>query len=247
MAWRAAPRIASPFETLRSHAYVRVKFALGGRVVVIVILAMVAGFLALRLYSVLGRRTGHEQPLVKPAEGQAVAVARARNAPELPAPPEAPSESPIDPRATDGLRALVAVDSSFDVTRFIEGAKSAYRMILEAYWRGDEEELGRLVGDEARAAFVAAIAERKAAGHVLDNRLVSIERAVIDRASVTGQIASVTVRFDADIAAVTRDGDGHVIAGSTSDAVPTHDVWTFTRHVRAEDPNWLLVETDEAA
>ncbi len=214
---------------------------------VIFILAMVAGFLALRLYSVLGRRTGHEQPLVKPAEGQAVAVPRTRAASELLPAPEAPSEAPIDPRATDGLRALVALDPSFDLARFIDGAKAAYRMILEAYWRGDEEELGRLVGDDVRAAFIAAIAERKTAGHVLDNRLVSIERAVIDRASVAGQMASVTVRFDADIAAVTRDGDGHVIAGSTSDAVPTHDVWTFTRHVRADDPNWLLVETDEAA
>ncbi|MFP5455915.1 MAG: TIM44-like domain-containing protein, partial [Alphaproteobacteria bacterium] len=48
-------------------------------------------------------------------------------------------------------------------------------------------------------------------------------------------------------AAVTRDAEGNVLAGSLSDAVPTHDVWTFSRHVRADDPNWMLVETDEAA
>ena len=92
-----------------------------------------------------------------------------------------------------------------------------------------------------------AIAERKAAGHVLDNRLIAIERAVIERASLNGQMASVTVRFDADIAAVTRDAEGNAIAGSLTDAVQTHDVWTFSRHVRADDPNWILVETDEAA
>jgi predicted lipid-binding transport protein (Tim44 family) len=60
-------------------------------------------------------------------------------------------------------------------------------------------------------------------------------------------MAMITVRYDADIAAVTRDSDGNVVAGSLSDAVPTHDVWTFSRHVRADDPNWVLIETDEAA
>lgn len=213
----------------------------------IVLLAMVAAFLGLRLYSVLGRRTGHEQPLVKPADRQAAPLARAPVVGEALPAPDAPGESPIDPRASDGLRALVAADPSFDVARFIEGAKSAYRMILEAYWRGDEEELGHLVGGEVREAFSAAIAARKEAGHVLDNRLVTIERAAIDRAEVFGQTASVRVRFDADIATVTRDAQGNVVAGSLSDAVPTHDVWTFSRNVRADDPNWLLVETDEAA
>ena len=57
----------------------------------------------------------------------------------------------------------------------------------------------------------------------------------------------VAVRFDADIASVTRDADGHVVAGSLSDAIQTHDVWTFRRALRADDPNWLLIETDEAA
>ena len=60
-------------------------------------------------------------------------------------------------------------------------------------------------------------------------------------------MAAVTVRFDADIAAVTRDEAGEVVAGSLTDAVPTHDVWTFSRHLRADDPNWVLIETDEAA
>jgi predicted lipid-binding transport protein (Tim44 family) len=120
-------------------------------------------------------------------------------------------------------------------------------MILEAFWRGDEEELDRLVDGDVQDAFFQAITDRKAAGHVLDNRLVSIERAVIDQAKLSGQMASITVRFDADIAAVTRDQDGNVIAGSLSDAVPTHDVWTFSRNIAASDPNWVLIETDEAA
>jgi predicted lipid-binding transport protein (Tim44 family) len=216
-------------------------------VVEIILLALVALFVGLRLFSVLGRRTGHEQPLAKPAELPPQGAAIARSVTDA-APAVSPSaESVVDSSAGDGIRAIVAADSDFDVSRFLEGAQAAYRMILEAFWRGDEEALGRLTGDEVRDAFLRAIADRKAAGHVLDNRLVSIERAVIERARLSGQMASVTVRFDADVAAVTRDADGEVIAGSMTDAVPTHDVWTFSRHVRADDPNWVLVETDEAA
>ena len=46
---------------------------------------------------------------------------------------------------------------------------------------------------------------------------------------------------------MTRDRDGNVIAGSMSDAVLTHDVWTFSRPVKSPNPNWMLTETDEAA
>jgi predicted lipid-binding transport protein (Tim44 family) len=147
--------------------------------------------------------------------------------------------------AAGGIRAIVAADPSFDVGRFLEGAQGAYRMILEAYWKGDQEELSHLVGDEVRASFNDAIADREAAGHRLDNRLIRIEHAVIERAAVDGRTANVTVRFDADIAAVTRDSTGEVISGSLSDAVETHDLWTFRRTLGSDDPNWLLVETDE--
>jgi predicted lipid-binding transport protein (Tim44 family) len=215
-------------------------------VVEIILLAMIFLFVGLRLWSVLGRRTGHEQPIAKPVEGEARPLATPRPVVDLPTQPVS-AEPAIDSRATEGVRAITAADSSFEVGRFLAGAQAAYRMILEAFWKGDVEELDRLAGDDVREAFRAAIAERTAAGYVLENRLVSIERAAIERARLDGQMAMVTVRFDADIAAVTRDGDGHVVAGSLSDAVPTHDVWTFSRHVRADDPNWVLIETDEAA
>lgn len=213
----------------------------------IILLAMVFLFVGLRLWSVLGRRTGHEQPIAKPVEGQAQPAPIARPMPDLPAPPQAASESVIDPRAHEGIRSIIEADPHFDATRFIEGAQAAYRMVLEAFWRGDEEELARLADDSVCEAFGQAIADRKAAGHSLENRLVSIERAVIERARLDGQMASITVRFDADIVAVTRDAEGNVVDGSLSDAIPTHDVWTFSRHVRADDPNWVLIETDEAA
>ena len=213
----------------------------------IILLALVALFVGLRLFSVLGRRTGHEQPLAKPAELPQQGAAIARPIADIAPAPTAGADAIVDASAGDGIRAIVAADPDFDVSRFLDGAQAAYRMILEAFWKGDEEALGRLTGDDVRDAFLHAIADRQASGHIVDNRLVAIERAVIERARVSGQMASVTVRFDADVAAVTRDGDDNVVAGSMTDAVPTHDVWTFSRHVRADDPNWVLIETDEAA
>lgn len=211
----------------------------------IVLLAMVALFVGLRLYAVLGRRTGHEQqPVIRPAEPAA--------GPELAPASDAGADRAeraglvYEDAAARGIRALIAADSSFDVARFLDGAQAAYRLILEAFWRGDEQELAQFVGDEVRGSFSAAIAAREAAGHSLDNRLVSIERAVIEDARLEGRTATIVVRFDADIAAVTRNREGEVVAGSLTDAVPTHDVWTFRRVLGSDDPNWLLVETDDA-
>ena len=211
----------------------------------IVLLAMVAAFLGLRLYSVLGKRTGHEQTFVAPVDSPVAGAPVALDDQRAPGSPA--SDTVFEPAAAAGIKSIVSADSSFDVARFLDGAKAAYRMILEAYWRGDEEALAPYVDDDVRAAFAASIAERETAGHVLDNRLMAIENATISAASVESKVAMLTVRFDADIAAVTRDVDGTVIAGSMSDAVPTHDVWTFSRTLRSDDPNWILVDTDESA
>lgn len=212
----------------------------------IVLLAMIALFVGLRLYAVLGQRTGHEQrPVTRPEATPGPEVTT--TVPETAANPSEPSGLAFEQSAAAGIRAIISADNSFDVARFLEGAQSAYRMVLEAFWKGDREELGYLTSPEVRAAFEEAIREREAAGHMLDNRLVAIERAAIDDARLDGRVAEIDVRFDAFVAAVTRNAEGELVAGSTSDAIPTHDVWTFRRTLGSTDPNWILVETDEAA
>ena len=210
----------------------------------IVLLAMIALFVGLRLYAVLGQRTGHEQqPVTRPDAVPGIAPA--------PATADAPAVTPeqsgmvFDAGASAGIRSIIGADPDFDVARFMEGAQAAYGMVLEAYWKGDRDELSHLVGPDVLAAFETAIAEREAAGHVLDNRLVSIERAMIEAARLDGKAGEIDVRFHAYVAAVTRDRDGNVVAGSLSDAVEANDIWTFRRDLKSRDPNWLLVETDE--
>jgi predicted lipid-binding transport protein (Tim44 family) len=212
----------------------------------IIILALVALFIGLRLYSVLGERTGHEQKLtLKPADAEGSPALRpAAAAPGTPQPTE-PLDTAYLPTAGPGVRALLAADPSFDVARFLEGAQGAYRMVLEGFWRGDIDDVRFFLDPDIAAAFDGAIADRKAAGQSLDNRLIAIEQALIAEANLMGRVATVTVRFEADIAAVTRDADGNMVAGSLSDAVQTRDRWTFRRDLSSSDPNWILIETDD--
>ena len=214
----------------------------------IVILAAIAAFLGLRLYSVLGQRSEHEE---EPSRHRF-------DAPDAQVPPvadrsAAPMRQPVNLRTLDnvssanetGIRAIASADPRFDLLAFIEGAKAAYGMILEAFWKGDKETLRELTDDDVYAGFAAAIDARQEAGETLDNRLIRIEDASIHAAELDKRTARIAVLFVSDIALLTRDKDGTVIAGSLDDAVESRDIWTFSRNVDASDPNWVLDETDQ--
>jgi predicted lipid-binding transport protein (Tim44 family) len=212
----------------------------------IILLAMLAGFIGLRLVSVLGRRTGAERPAGEPYRaGQAEVLSpqprlgetRARAQIELPA----GTEASLAPE----LQRIAEADHGFDAVRFVDGAKGAYAMILDAFWKGDAAALHGLMSDEVQEQFARAITDRKAAGQVLENQLVRINGAGITAAQMIGQMAEVTIQFNADIVAVTRDASGNIVSGSTSDAIANIDIWTFSRHVGSQDPNWLLIATDD--
>lgn len=215
----------------------------------IILLAMVAAFLGLRLYSILGKRTGHEQEsVVRPAFEERPAAAVRPSAtisePALAAPATDPDH--VDFGAQSGLRSVINADRQFDALMFLEGAKAAYGTILEAFWNGDRESLHLLCDDDVYDSFVEVIEAREAAGETLENRLVRIENARIVAASYDHPMARIAVRFDADIAALVKDREGRVIGGSMTDAVESHDIWTFMRDVKSGDRNWKLDETDEA-
>ncbi|KTE03948.1 preprotein translocase subunit Tim44 [Sphingopyxis sp. H038] len=210
---------------------------------------MIAAFLGMRLYSVLGKRTGHEQEPVLPRERTAASPVRLDENDGSQAPATAPADTSglvYEPAAEAGLRQLLASDRNFDAGRFMEGAEAAYRMILEAYWKGDRDTLRDLCDDDSYEAFADAIAARESRGETLDNRLMGIDSAKITAVELNRSEARVTVRYHADISAVTRDADGKLIAGSMSDASQTDDLWTFRRQIGSNDPNWVLDEAESA-
>jgi predicted lipid-binding transport protein (Tim44 family) len=215
----------------------------------IVLLAMIAAFLGMRLYSVLGKRTGHEQEPVLPRERTAAPPVRLdeNDGSQTAAPAPADTSGLVyEPAAEAGLRQLLATDRNFDAGRFMEGAEAAYRMILEAYWKGDRDTLRDLCDDDSYEAFADAIAARESRGETLDNRLMGIDSAKITAVELNRSEARVTVHYRADISAVTRDADGKLIAGSMSDASQTDDLWTFRRQIGSNDPNWVLDEAESA-
>jgi predicted lipid-binding transport protein (Tim44 family) len=224
----------------------------------IVILAMIAAFLGLRLYSVLGRRAEHEEePIPGRFEGRQGRPGAAR-VPAQPKPDaksdernnadqaQRPREMPLAPPSAErGLAEIANADRRFDAFAFLEGARGAYRMILEAFWKGDKDELRHLCDDDVYTSFAGAIDARNEAGETLENRLVRIEECAVVAAGVENGFARITLRFRADIAAVTRNAEGEVIAGSLDDAIEAVDLWTFTRALNSPDPDWLLAETDQ--
>lgn len=212
----------------------------------IVLLAMVAAFLGLRLYSVLGRRAEQEEePVPQRFESDDKPAPRPAAMPVPPAPVRPVELEGVMPAVERALREIAAADGKFQIGQFLDGARAAYRMILEAFWKGDRETLRELCDDDVYAGFVAAIDAREAAGERMENTLIRIEETRIHSAVLDGRMARIAILFVADIAAVTRDRDGNVVAGSLDDAIESRDVWTFSRDVSARDPNWLLDETDE--
>jgi predicted lipid-binding transport protein (Tim44 family) len=222
----------------------------------ILFFAMVAAFIAFRLRGVLGRKTGHERPRVDPLSRRTAARGGNDNVVPLPergpAPPPSPDEAAAaaaaapngqgDP-ALAGVAAIRRADPSFDLDQFLQGARAAFAMIVEAYAKGDKATLRPLLADEVFAQFAGAIDARERAGHALSTELVSTSNAELASAGMQGSRARVTVRFTSEQINVTRDAGGAVVEGDPRQIETIIDVWTFERDTRSRDPNWQLVET----
>ena len=209
-----------------------------------IVLIAVAGFVLFRLYTVLGRRTGHERP---PQEGSY------RLSPEAPQPAQdnvvalPPRTEIIDGRPADpvarGLLDIKDADKSFDTEHFLSGARQAYEMIVTAYAGGDRATLKPLLGPEVFQAFDGAISARLAARHTTSFTFVGFKDAKIVQAALKARMAEITVAFGAQFISATSDETGAVIEGDARTVRDVTDVWTFTRDTRARDPNWTLVAT----
>jgi len=213
----------------------------GAQIFGIVLFAVLAGFLLLRLRSVLGRRTGNER-----RPGDPLVTQRSLN---FPSSQPAANDLVIDATARPagagltGIAALKAADPSFDEDHFLNGARGAFQIIVKAFAAGDTAALEPLLNKDVYGAFVEAIRSLRAAKETLQTTLVSIKSATIVDASIDGASALITVKLVSDQINVTRDADGHVVEGDPEKAVEKTDFWTFSRPLRARDPNWILVAT----
>jgi predicted lipid-binding transport protein (Tim44 family) len=216
----------------------------GFQFIEIVLFAMVAVFLILRLRSVLGRRTGAERPPQRPA------YADPRNDDKVVTLPDRKAQTPDpevsyskDPAVNSGLKAIIGADRTFDTEEFVGGARTAYDMVLASFATGDTETLRALLDDDVYDRFRRAIADREARGEILETTLVALRSADIVEARLNGRNAEVTLKFTSELVSVTRDKAGAVISGDPHGAKNVTDYWTFARDTRSSDPNWKLVAT----
>jgi predicted lipid-binding transport protein (Tim44 family) len=204
----------------------------------LVLFGAIAVFLILRLRSVLGKRVGFEKPPVAPGQmpgfgagpvidGQAVPVRPGRAVP--------------DPRSALGerLMRIVNADPNFDPPKFLEGAETAFRMIVTAFAAGDRATLKNLLSEPVYQTFDAAISTREAANERHRTEIKSILSAVIEDAQLMGSQAAVVVRFTSDQVNLTLDSAGNPASG-TEAVTELVDLWTFERILGSKDLTWRL-------
>jgi predicted lipid-binding transport protein (Tim44 family) len=214
----------------------------------ILFFAMVAAFIALRLRSVLGRRTGHERrPSADFANtrpnGAGDNVVALPDRSGVVAETAAGIADLSDPDIKAGLTKVRLADPHFDLRQFLRGARSAFEMIVEAYGAGDKKSLRPLLADNVFEGFAAAIDQRAAGGQTLETQLIAIRSAEVVTAGLQETSARIGVRFSSEQVNVVRNRDGSVVDGDPGVAEDVIDIWTFERDVGSPDPNWTLVET----
>lgn len=212
-----------------------------------IIFALLAIFVVWKLRSVLGTRVTIERkrdaapgsrtagaPNVTMRDGALPGAAPVDVPPPMAA-PAAEIEAPTL-AASRGLEEIRRADRSFDVQGFVAGAQTAYRMIIEAFSRGDRSQLGTLLDAEALRTFTAALDERGTGAAATLTQVADIEKMQVVNAALSGTVASVTLRFRAHVVETP-------VSGGPGQTIEANDLWTFARDTRSSDPNWKLVAT----
>ncbi|HEY7978488.1 MAG TPA: Tim44/TimA family putative adaptor protein [Rhizomicrobium sp.] len=209
----------------------------------ILLLAMVAGVILFRLYTVLGRRTGHESPQEPYRVSGPSEQAADKQAAALPAPRSA--DLPADPIAR-GLMEIKLVDRSFDQEHFLSGVRHAYELILSAFSANDRVALKPLLSEDVYAAFDAAMRGREERKEKVAFTFVGFKDSKIVEAVLKGKVADITVAITSQFISATTDANDAVIEGDPKSVREVTDIWAFERNTRASDPNWTLVHTSGA-
>jgi predicted lipid-binding transport protein (Tim44 family) len=243
---------------------------MGGIDVLTLVFLAVAVAIFLKLRSVLGRRTGHEQTRFERYKAQQEARQRngelvgqdkivtlpRRERDEEPAPPAVQTRADGEQRVrayaaansevSQGLVEIYRVDPSFDPEHFVKGAKAAYEIIVTAFAEGNRKTLKNLLNNEVYDGFNSVIAERERRGEQIDQSFVGIKSADLVEAELKGGIAHLTIKFVSELISATRDRAGVVINGDPKRIREVTDIWTFAREAASRDPDWKLIATQAA-
>lgn len=224
---------------------------MNGILIDILLFAGVAIFLVLRLGSVLGKRTGHENP---PKSYKDVVSASKDTEDEIeekvvPLPSlKERHDKEFDDKALegplhDGFMKIREADANFSPAQFLDGARAAFEWILRAFVEGDRQTLQNLLSDDVYWNFEKAITQRESLGQRVEEMLVGVDKADIIEAELNGSIALVTVKMISKQVNVVYNNLDEIVEGEPNKVVDVTDIWTFARDTSTGDPNWQLVAT----
>ena len=184
----------------------------------IILLAMIAGFIFLRLRGILGKKTGYE-------EDMSSSFAH-----------EAPEEKPVS---------RIDLNQFDDIAKknFLNGAKIAYENIITNFSKGNVKEIKSLLNNTVYQQFEEAIKERKSKNISSETTFIGIDSAEIKEHNQNKNMLEVTVEFVSEIISCMKDKDDKIISGNPDKVKKVHDIWKFSKDIRSNNPNWFLVDT----
>ncbi len=187
----------------------------------IILLAMIAGFIFLRLRGILGKRSGFEGKINPEFEN---IIKKAQ------------SESKIK------------LNDNFDdkaQSEFLKGAKIAYETIITDFSDNDNKIVASktLLSKKIYDQFVEALNERNQRGHFAEITFIGVNSAKIKEHNKIGTMLKVTVDFVAEVITCIRDKEKKIVSGDPDKIKKIYDTWVFSRDIKSNNPNWQLVDT----
>ena len=187
----------------------------------IILLGMIAGFIILRLRSILGRKTGHESKIY---------------------PGFAEKEFSMPKQETKVTKKNLEVLEGNDKKEFLRGAEIAYESILTSFATGDLIKLKSLLLSNMFSNFSDAIKSRNKEGIKSEFTFIGVKESTVEKYEKIKDNLYATVKFVAEVISVKKDKDGKIIEGNPDKIKFVTDSWKFTRNIKQKDPNWYLSE-----
>ena len=185
----------------------------------IILLAMIAGFIFLRLRGILGKRTGFEG--------------------------KAPTKLK-EVLKTVNENQTIKINENFDdkaQKEFLNGAKIAYETVITDFSDNDNKITSSrpLLNNEVYNQFNKALKDRSSRGHYAEITFIGVNSASIKEHKKIGKILNVTVDFIAEVITCIRDKDKKIVSGDPEKIKKIYDTWVFSRDITSTNPNWQLV------
>jgi predicted lipid-binding transport protein (Tim44 family) len=216
----------------------------------IVILALIAGFILLRLRSVLGQRNENDKPdffqprsSVEQSKEPIIQLSEKtiKSRPRVDVDPYAASLS--SGSVLQGINDIKDKEPLFSASTFMEGAKMAFEMVFDAFVKGDKQTLANLLSSEIYSQFASDIDDRDKQETRQETTLLSVKATEIKRVKLERNTAQIAVAFESEQVTLERSSNGDIVAGDPSDIHHVNDEWVFERDVTSKNPNWKIIET----